>query len=271
MGGSVFEKRVEDGLPYYRCLPLEALGFLRHGFSTRKGGVSRLPEADLNLSRVGWDSPPAVEENRRRFLGALGLAPHDLATLRQVHSDRIHIIRDASASWNPPPEGDALATGQAGVALAVQVADCFPVLIADPVSRAVAAVHAGWRGILAGILAKTVRSMTQAFRSDPGELLVAVGPGIAACCMEVGADVQAPFERAYPSQQVSAPHPTRAGKYLLDLRIAMARQLFGAGVPAEHVYDLKACTRCRAGEFFSYRAEGPQSGRMMGVIAILRA
>jgi YfiH family protein len=271
MDTSVFEKRVEDGVPFYRCLPLEALGFLRHGFSTRQGGVSLLPEAALNLSRVRWDSPASVEENRRRFLGALGLSPRDLVTLRQVHSDRIHIISDSGASWNLPPEGDALVTDRAGVAVAVQVADCFPVLIADPGSRAVAAVHAGWRGILAGILAKTVRTMSEVFRCRPGELLLAIGPGIGACCMEVGADVQVPFERAYPSQRVSFPHPTRAGKFLLDLRIAMARQLVEAGVPVEHVYDLKACTRCLAGEFFSYRAEGPRSGRTMGVIAMSRA
>lgn len=271
MDRSIFVKRGDDGVPHYSCLPLEALGFVRHGFSTRQGGVSRLPEAALNLSHVGWDSPAAVEENRRRFLGALGLSPHDLATLRQVHSDRIHIIGDSGTSWNAAPEGDALATDRAGVALAVQVADCFPVLVADPGSRAVAAVHAGWRGILAGILAKTVRSMNRAFRSDPGELLLAIGPGIGACCMEVGAEVRALFERAYPSQRVSAPHPTREGKFLLDLRGGMASQLFEAGVPAEHVYNLNACTRCRADEFFSFRADGPQSGRMMGVIAILGA
>jgi YfiH family protein len=263
-----FARQVGNGVPYYCCRALEELPFLRHGFSTRHGGVSPLPDCSLNLSHVPWDKRDRVKENRRRFLAALGLPAVPLATLRQVHSDRLHIIRDDPAGGNPGLEGDALATERVGIALAVQVADCYPLLIVDPENRAIAAIHAGWRGVLARIVSKAIRSLLLAFHSDSSRLLVAIGPGIGPCCMEVGPEVTASFDAAYPGNRLWAPHPGRPGKRLLDLPAAMEIQLREGGVLPAHVFDLNACTRCRNDEFFSYRADGPRSGRMMGVIAL---
>jgi YfiH family protein len=265
-----FTRRVIGGVPHYRCGALEDLSFLRHGFSTRLGGVSPLPASALNLTCVPWDSRDNVDENRRRFMAALSVRAGRLRTLRQIHSNRLHIIRDNADEWNPRLEGDALATGCEGVVLAVQVADCFPVLMADPDSRSVAAVHAGWRGILAGILSRTIGSIAEAFGSDPARLLIAVGPGIRSCCMEVGPEVGELFSRAFPNAAVWIPHPSGSDKRMLDLRAAMDLEFAGAGVAPEHIFDLQACTRCRADEFFSYRAEGPRSGRMMGLITLTR-
>ncbi len=254
------------GVPFYCCRAFEELQGVRHAFSTRRGGISPLPEGALNLSRVGWDDREHVEENRRRLCRALQLAPERLFTLRQVHSDRLHIIRDIPEHWNRP-EGDALATNQAGVTLAVQTADCYPILIVDPATLAIAGVHSGWKGTLARLLFKTVTAMQASFGCNPSRMLAAVGPAIRSCCFEVGEEVVGLFRAAYPGLPLAVERAHERGKYLLDLRAALNAQFEEAGIPARNVYDLDVCTRCCSDEFFSYRAEGQRSGRMMAVIA----
>ena len=262
-----FVRREIRGVPYYSCLALEESPHVRHGFSTRQGGVSPLPQADLNLSYVSWDAPERVGENRRRFLSALDLSATRLVTLAQIHSDRLHIIEETPSQRNRRLEGDALATVRPGTALAVQVADCFPILLADGRANAVAAIHAGWRGILARVLTKTVAALRASLGTDPGNLRVAIGPAIRRCCFEVGEDVVAQFRAAYPRVELAEPRAGCPGKHLLDLRRALDIQCAEAGIPPGNIFDLQACTRCNPGEFFSYRAEGAHSGRMMGVIA----
>jgi YfiH family protein len=256
------------GLSYYTCAALTAIPGLRHGFSTRTGGVSPEPAGSpsLNLGNAAWDSPANVRENRRRFLSALRLRPKSLATVCQVHSADFHIIKGGVDQWNPRTRGDALATAEAGVSPAVQVADCFPVLLADPGTGAIAAVHAGWRGTLERILARTLAGMRRELRVDPARVLIAVGPGIRSCCLEVGPEVADAFNTAYPGAQLCAPRPGHPGKHLLDLPAALELQWREEGVSPENVFDLGLCTRCRPQEFFSYRAEGPRAGRMMAVI-----
>jgi YfiH family protein len=259
-----FILRETGGIPYYSCRALEELPGLFHGFSTRRGGERALGEPSLNLSYAAWDPPERVDENRRRFLCALNLREAHLATLRQVHSNRVYIIRDISAQWNRW-EGDALATQMKNVALAVQIADCLPVLIADPAANAVAAVHTGWRGMLSHIVPLTVREMQRAFGTDPAHLLAAVGPGIRACCFEVGPEVAELFEKEFSGFRLSVPMG-KSGKHLLDLCKALERELDDSGIQPENRFDLGLCTRCNTREFFSYRAEGALSGRMMAVI-----
>lgn len=265
-----YRRIVKNGIIHYRAKALENLGLLRHGFSTRHGGVSPLPERALNLSYVSWDPRPLVDENRSRFLASLDLEPASLITLAQIHSGRVHIIKEKPGEWNCRTEGDALVTMRSDLTLAVQVADCFPVLMVDPVTRTVAAAHAGWRGALARIVAGTIGSMLNAAGSDPRNLMVAIGPGIRACCFEVGEEVVNAFSIAFPGVTLARPG-ARAGKFLLDLRAALQIQLDQAGIPAANVSDLEACTRCNTPEFFSYRGEGPHSGRMMGVISLASA
>jgi hypothetical protein len=250
MRGEGFVVRKFRGIPYYSCRAFENLPQLCHGFGTRQGGGS--------------------PESSRRFLSALHLEEARLTMLRQVHSNRVYIIEDNSRQWNRS-EGDALSTRMENVALAVAVADCFPVLIADPVGKAVAAVHSGWRGTLSGVLLRTIREMQQAFRSNPATLLVAIGPGIRACCFEVGSEVAGLFEKEYPGARLAQPANARPGKYLLDLASALDMQLDLAGVLPGNRYDLGACTCCNTREFFSYRAEGPAAGRMMAVIGLGRS
>ncbi len=238
---------------------------MRHGFSTRQRKDTFQPPCSFNLSHVSWDPLERVEANRRRLLYALDLQEAHLATLRQIHSSRVHIIKENPGNWNQL-EGDALATKLGGIALAVQAADCFPILIADPKRQAVAAVHSGWRGTLAHIFERTVAEMRYEFGSDPGGLLVAVGPGIRACCFEVDSEVAESFDREYSGASLSRRGGSGPGKYLVDMPKALQIQFRDAGIRRQNVHDLGACTRCDAGEFFSYRAEGPRSGRMMAVI-----
>jgi len=273
MSETSFILRKLHGVPYYVCRALERLPHIRHGFSTRHGGVSSDNGSDsaghtLNLSDTSWDSPDHIQENRRRFLSALNLEKSHLTTLRQVHSNRVHIIKEISGRWNRP-EGDALCTQAENVALAVQTADCVPVLIADPLQHAVAAVHSGWRGTLAGVLLKTIEQMQLTFGSDPASLLLAIGPGIRACCFQVGPEVAGPFEKQYPGCSLTKPAQRHPEKRFLDLIKALEMQMNLVGVRPENCYDSGICTCCNTDNFFSYRAEGSASGRMMALIALL--
>jgi len=176
----------------------------------------------------------------------------------------VHIIEDISTQWNQL-EGDAIATRVDSIALAVKSADCMPVLIVDPAKNAVAAVHSGWRGTLAEILLCTIREMQRAFGSDPSQLLTAIGPGMRACCYEVGNDVADLFKKEYP-ECLAMPTSVRPDKYLLDLGKVLDVQMHRAGIRPENRYDIKACTFCNTEEFFSHRAEGSAAGRMMSII-----
>jgi polyphenol oxidase len=260
-----FLLRESQGIRYYSCRALEGIARLCHGFSTRSGGVPGPAESSLNLGYSSWDSKERITENRRRFLSALNLEDSRLATLRQVHSNRVYIIEDNFTEGNQS-EGDAFATGVKNIALAVQIADCLPILVADPANRAIASVHSGWRGTLSRVLLQTVLEMERAFGSRPSDLITAVGPGIRACCFEVEAEVAERFEREYPGSRIVKPAAPHTGKYLVDLIEALDIQLSLAGVQEENRYDLGACTRCNTDMFFSYRAEGTASGRMMAVI-----
>jgi polyphenol oxidase len=269
MSAEDFIHREFQGTSYYSCRAFENLPHMRHGFSTRRGGAPDLNESSLNLADAPWDSPARVNENRMRFLSALHLKEARLITLHQVHSKRVHIIEEISHQWNQS-EGDALITRAENIALAVKTADCLPVLIADPATNAIAAVHSGWRGTLAGVLPQTIREMQRAFGSRPANLLIAVGPGIRSCCFEVGHEVVELFDIAFPGCSLAKSIKARPGKSLLDLCGALQVQLDLAGVSPENRFDLGACTCCNTSEYFSYRAEGAASGRMMAVISLSR-
>ncbi|MBN1571075.1 MAG: peptidoglycan editing factor PgeF [Acidobacteria bacterium] len=264
MNKEEFLLREVQGIRYYTCRIFESMPQVRHGFSTRCCGAPDPKSDSFNLGDVSWDFPARVSENRRRFLSALHLENALLITLHQVHSNHVHIIEDNAGQWNPA-DGDALVTRVKNAALAVQTADCLPVLIVDPMNNAVAAVHSGWRGTLSRILPRTIRVMQRAFDSDPSTLEIAVGPGIRACCFEVGSEVADLFENEYPG---CCSAMDQSGKYHLDLAKVLDIQMNFSGILRHHRHDLAVCTRCKQDEFFSYRAEGPAAGRMMATIGL---
>jgi len=285
--------------------------WLVHAFSTRRGGVSRGPSAGLNLGFTKGEPAARVRENREFFFRQLGVERYALASLRQVHSASVHQIRRRTSGEleyrcgrNRLPEqpgvaqpvGDALLTEEAGILLSVRTADCLPLLLVDPKHRAVAAVHAGWRGVLARLVEKAVGEMRRVYGSEPRSLLAVLGPSIRACCYEVGEEVLEAFQQGFPhtdrffrrvSQPLAAhpegrpvsflsvqpPHnnPVSRPSTHLDLAAVAQDQLLAAGLSPAHVAVVDFCTACRTDLFYSYRQEGSRTGRMMAAIGICPA
>jgi hypothetical protein len=231
------------------------LAGFRHGFTTRDGGVSEPPYDRLNLGGAVGDDPARVAENWRRLERATGLG---FARVRQVHGARV--VR-AGAACEPAEEADVVLSTSAGVAACVSVADCVPVLLADPETGAVAAVHAGWRGTLGRAAAAAVGALAEA-GVPAARLLAAVGPSIGPCCYEVSDDLAARFAGEIAGGVVRAgPRPR------LDLWDANARVLAAAGVDPGRIEVLRRCTSCEREVFFSHRRDAGRTGRQMAFIA----
>jgi hypothetical protein len=263
-----FSFRERDGLTLLVCDPLEAVGF-KHAFSTRRGGVSPLPAENLSLGNFSQDQRANVLENRRRFQAALEAADWSLVTARQIHSPDVRSVRDTADAASDPTECDALTANLPRTLLAVQTADCMPILLADPRTGAFAAVHAGWRGTQAGIVARTVKRMQQMYDSRPADLYAALGPAISAAVFEVGPEVLDAFRREFVYADELIADQQADGKGHLNLNRANLRQLLDCGLSEGRVYDSGLCTWLRNDLFFSYRRErGAEQpvGRLMGVI-----
>lgn len=250
------------------CEPLERLGF-KNAFSTRLGGVSSLPENSLSLGNFSHDERANVIENRRRFQAALGADNWPMVTAKQIHSADVRSVKNAEDALTEAQPGDALTANTKQILLAIQTADCMPILIADQRTRAFAAVHAGWRGTLAGIVARTIERMQHEYGSRPEDLHAALGPAICAEVFEVGAEVLDSFRREYGYAEELFSNLQTNGKGHINLNLANIRQLTDAGVSVNKIYDSGLCTWLRNDLFFSYRLErGAEKpvGRLMGVI-----
>ena len=236
-----------------------------HGVFTRLGGTSRGAFASLNVGHTVGDDPSSVEANHQAIYRALRIRAQGVVTAHQVHGDRVAVV-------SPPdggkvlPDTDGLVTDVPGLFLMLRFADCVPVFLYAPRQRAIGLAHAGWRGTVKSIAAKTVRLMASAFGCDPGEMHAGLGPAIGPCCLEVGPDVVALFNAAFesPDEFLSRPEPN--GKAHLDLWLANALQLREAGVT--RIEMGKVCTCCHRQEFFSHRGEKGHTGRFAGVIGL---
>ncbi len=235
-----------------------------HAFSTRTGGASVGPFASLNLGRAVGDDPAAVAHNRAAVLRALGLHERQHVEAQQVHGAAVAVV-GAGDGGRVLDGVDGLITDDSAVVVAVHAADCVPILLADSHRRVVAAVHAGWRGIAAGILVEAVAAMTRRFGSVASALLAASGPSIGPCCYEVDEPVIAHLRRWSWWEKVV--RPNARGRWQLDLRAAVHSQLVGAGVLEGRIHTLAHCTKCRSDLFYSYRRERT-TGRMVGLIAL---
>jgi polyphenol oxidase len=271
--------------------------WLWHGFSTRRGGESRAYGAEdaageLNLGFTKEDSRDCVAQNRRLLAEAVTSDPDTpIVTLRQFHSNMVVVVGRADASRATPRKADGLMTAEPGVLLAVQTADCIPVLLADRRQRAVAAFHAGWRGTAKRIVELGVGRMRMEFGSRPEDLIAAIGPGVGACCYGVGEEVRSSFESqfAYADKlfcEVSDSDPIRTKYPMLfltqrapghspigpsthvNLVEANRRQLLDAGLKASAIHATGGCTSCHEDLFFSHRASRGHAGRMFSVIGI---
>ncbi len=226
---------------------------LCHGFLGRAGGTSRGPYASLNLSYWVGDNSRSVDVNWQR---ARQLMPRGVrfAQLRQVHGKAIHTIGPRGDA-DPRPEGDGLVTVMTGVALCIFTADCVPVLLADRERGVIGALHAGWRGTLAGIAAAGVRAMVrQGARAS--EVRALLGPSIGPCCYEVDDELARRFERRFERAHTHVHPSDRAGKAYLDLRGIVGDQLVAAGLKRDEIQKIGACTKCESERYFSRRAAG---------------
>jgi polyphenol oxidase len=290
--------RATTKLTVLRSGKLSTLPWLVHGFSTRQGGVSRVYGGNaLNLGFTKHDSRAAVERNRELFLKELGVAngrgSWPLVSLRQIHSDLIHCVDRGRVDRLPeqPLAGDGIITNGPGVLVAVQTADCLPIILADRKRRAVGVFHAGWRGTVKRIVEKGVGEMRKHFKSDPRDLVAAIGPGVGGCCYEVGEEVRTKFEsqfayaanlfrevkesdpvrEKYPLLFLTARAPGHSElpvKLFLDLVEANRCQLLDAGVLAKNIDAAAPCTACHTDLLFSHRTEKGITGRMIAVAGI---
>ncbi|HWJ46782.1 MAG TPA: peptidoglycan editing factor PgeF [Candidatus Udaeobacter sp.] len=300
--GAVPRKTRTNSPQVLRASQLTAFPWLIHGFSTRSGGVSRVyGTRSLNLGFTQHDSRAAVERNRAAFLTSIGAITRQrkggkslwpLITLRQVHSDIIRLIESVPDSKNEEPlTGDGMITAIPGLLLAIQTADCLPVIIVDTRRHAVGVFHAGWRGTVKRIVEKGIGEMVRCLGSRPRDMKAAIGPGIQGCCYEVGDEVRSKFEsqfnyaaslfrevkesdpvrEKYPLLFLTARAPGHGElppKIFLDLVEANRQQLIAAGVPKKGIEGSPLCTNCHPDLLFSYRAEKGKTGRMMGVAGI---
>ena len=230
-----------------------------HGYTTRDGGVSAPPHDALNLGGLVGDDPARVAENWRRLERATGLG---FARVKQVHGARV--LR-ATAPGEPTEEADVVVSSAAGVAACVSVADCVPILVADPETGAVAAVHAGWRGTLAGAAAAAVAALAREGGAPPSRFLAAIGPSIGPCCYEVSEELAARFRAELGS--TVAPGAGPSGSPHLDLWASNAGVLARAGVSPERIEVLGRCTSCERDLFFSHRRDAGRTGRQVAFIA----
>lgn len=242
------------GVPGWERIP-----GLVHGFLGRGGGVSRGEWASLNVGRRTDDDPDAVAENwsrvRSRFRGV------EIATMLQVHGTHVARVSDPVGRY---PDTDGLATDIPGVAVGVLTADCVPVLMVAPTHGVALAVHAGWRGTLAGIAAEAVAVACRDFDLDPVQLLVALGPAIGGCCYEVDARIGAEIERRWGTMREAWHSGPERG--MLDLRLVNQRILVESGVPASQVVQVGPCTACERDVYFSHRRSNGRAGRQISLV-----
>ncbi|MEM7138949.1 MAG: peptidoglycan editing factor PgeF [Myxococcota bacterium] len=258
-GGAQRFRELEHSVGLWRSSLLDRFGF-RHGFALRTGGVSDAPYDTLNLGLGLGDCETAVLENRTRFAASLGLTTDHLFEQRQVHGTHVREVtaQDASGAVYKL-EGDALITRVAGLGVAARTADCVPVLIAHPPTGDVAAVHAGWRGAVAGVVPRTIDALGR----SPSELVVAVGPHIRVAAFEIGQDVAAQLQGAARATQVvdrSRPKPHG------DLAALLRDQLHGAGIGDAAIDDIGGCTHSDGAHFFSHRRDHGETGRHLSAI-----
>lgn len=242
-------------------------------FSERTGGASKLPYASLNLAAHVGDDPASVDENRRRFLEALGLGhlAQRLVTAEQVHGEQVRLIRPADAGSGaraasgaePVAATDALITDEHDIPLMLLFADCVPVILVAP-GPVVAVVHAGWRGALAGLPGIAVSRLAAQAGCDPARISAYVGAHIGACHYEVGYEILSQFVNRFGTV-------ARAESGGLDLGAVVTRNLTDAGVPSCSIALLGMCTADQTDRFFSYRAEGGLTGRHAALVCIGRS
>lgn len=240
---------------HYITIPaLEKIGLIKHAFTTRQGGLG------------ARSSGIKLTDDWKALAEAFGVNPERLVTANQVHGENIVRVDGRNFKKTKTAQADAMITNALEMAIGVETADCVPVLLVDPLTPAVGAVHAGWRSTVKRIVQKAVKKMQDEFGTDPARMIAAIGPTIGPECYEVDEPVMGPIREAFPlwKEVVSA---RGSDKWSLDLVKLNRLELLQIGLSEKNVHSLGLCTSCRRDLFYSFRAEG-RTGRMLSVIMI---
>lgn len=266
----MFRLQKQGDIWYYTIDAFEKTGLVRHGFSTRRGGVSTAEFTSMNLRFHSTDNPENVRENFRRICGAIGIDSEKLVFSNQVHEDKIYIAGKADCGNgivrpNPLESADGLMTAEPGVPLVTFYADCVPLFFLDPVKHVIALSHSGWKGTVGRIGAKTVLKMQETYNSRPEDILAAIGPSIGVCHFEVGTEVADIFRREFGAQVIDE----TGEKPHVNLQKAVKLQLLETGVQEKHITDAEICTYCQHDLLFSHRQTGGKRGNLAAFLELI--
>lgn len=274
-GANMMQLKIKGEVPYFVFPALEDTHLVRHGFSTRLGGVSEGHLSQMNLSFTRGDEPERVRENFRRMADAIGFEPESIVMSQQTHTTNIRLVTEEDRGKGLTKDLDydnidGLITNVPGLTLATFYADCVPLYFVDPVSRSIGLSHAGWRGTLKRMGAVTVQRMAEAFGTKPEHLRVAIGPSICQDCYEVSEDVAMEFKREfsrYADERLV--YRTKEGKYHLNLWRANEIALLEVGVRQKYLSVTNVCTCCNPKQMFSHRASHGMRGNMGAFLELI--
>lgn len=261
-------------VPYLEFSMLADTDLVRHGFSTRLGGVSKGCFSSMDLSFVRGDEEEAVRENFRRIGASMGVSCEDMVFSQQTHTTNVRVVteQDRGMGMTRPLEYsdvDGLVTNVPGLCLVTFYADCVPLYILDPVRKVIGLSHSGWRGTVGKIGKKTVEMMTKEYGSDPKDILVAVGPSICQDCYEVSEDVIQQFQQNFdPIYWDRIFYQKDNGKYQLNLWAANACVFQESGILKEHMAVTNVCTHCNSDVLYSHRTMGNDRGSLAAFLAL---
>ncbi len=265
-----------EGVPYLTFPSFEKLEGIRHGFSTRLGGVSRGYFSSLNLSFTRGDEEERVRENFERIGKAMGFLTENLVFSHQTHTTHVQVVgkRERGCGFTHPlpyQDVDGLVTGESGLVLTAFFADCVPLFFVDPKKRVIGLSHSGWRGTAGKIGRETIRVMKEEFGCDPKDILTGVGPSICQSCYEVSEDVISRFRQEFQEcDWESLFYEKGEGKYQLNLWKANELVLLEAGITPAHICITDICTCCNPNVLFSHRASGGKRGNLAAFLELTR-
>ncbi len=261
---NTFYYDTKDSVITLKCRALDDIGYTKHCFTTRKGGVSRGAKAFTNMSFAREDKQ-TVLENYRRIQNAVGFTGN-FAQTYQTHTSDVKYVKMISGFCASEKPVDGLITDEKGICLCVYTADCVPILIADKKHRAISAVHSGWRGTAGRISKNAIDQMRERFGILPNDLVIAIGPFIHQCHFEVGQDV---YDAFCQNDEGFAPCFDKKGeKYMFDLGDANKYILMQLGIPEQNIHITKDCTYCNEELYYSHRRNGNDRGNLCGMIEI---
>lgn len=250
--------------PGHLTSPLLSGGQTVHAFLSRQGGVSEGQFSTLNFDLREGDTVDNVKENRARVSAGFGIDFEKIFTVNQVHGDDIHVLNGSSAQ---KVDADAIITDMKNIPIGIMTADCLPVLLFDPVNKAIGVVHAGWKGTVKGISMKAVAAMRENYGSTPKNIIAVTGPYIGPCCYTVGEGVLDEFKKSGIGN-IEKYFKRDGAELKLDIGPANKDQLLTSGIPEKNIGTVSPCTSCSDGLFFSYRRDGGKTGRQISFIML---